>query len=272
MDRVASLAENFGQVVAEFAHSEVLGIPKHVRLKHAILKAIREGYLKPGDQLPPEQEVSRAIGLSLGTVQRALNSLANDRAVTREQGRGTFVSKPELSVDDLWQYRFVERHGGVPLPIRVELLTRRVTFDRQSWHELLGHDKQGYCELSRLVTVNKQLRCLSRFYFRVSRFPTIAKMSKSEIPPNLKRFLAQKLDAATHSVEQIIRPCAFEKEICSLLKIKRSAGMLVQTVGRSVSHEAITFQSFWIPETKYFLEISPGKRPAEFRFGIPEES
>ena len=88
------MEQNFDHVVAEFAQAAEPGVPKHVRLRNAVLAAIRKGYLKPGDQLPPEQEVSRAVGLSLGTVQRALSNLANERALVREQGRGTFIAKP----------------------------------------------------------------------------------------------------------------------------------------------------------------------------------
>jgi DNA-binding GntR family transcriptional regulator len=253
--------QNFRHVVTEFAQASMPGVPKHVRLRNAVLSAIRKGYLRPGDQLPPEQELSKAVGLSLGTVQRALGSLATERALTREQGRGTFISRPELPPDDLWQFRFVERYGGVPLPVSVELLDRRLVRERRPWLDVLGYDERGYCELTRVVTVNKSLRCLSRVYVCISRFPRVMKIQQTRISGNLKRFFAEEFDTPTHAVEQFILPCVLNNEACSLLEIDRgSAGMVVNTIGRSVGQEAITFQALWVPIGEYHLEVTGAAR------------
>ena len=257
-------------ILEEFAVSNSVGAPKHLRLKHAILTAIQKGKLKPGDQLPPEIELSNIVGLSLGTVQRALNGLSSDQVVTREQGRGTFVAKATLARDDLWQYRFVSCFGNDLLPTSVALVSRRITHDRQSWSDILGFDEGGYCELTRLVTVNGDLRCLSKFYVRNTQFPALIKMPLPAIPANLKRLFAQKLKVFTNSVEQYVQACEFDKDICAGLRIKRGFGTALLTVGRTATREAITFQALYIPRTSYLLKMSPGSRPAEFRFGTTE--
>jgi DNA-binding GntR family transcriptional regulator len=264
------LAESIERILAEFLRSEQHGAPKHTRLKQAILKAIGDGVLSPGDRLPAEQDFSKALGLALGTVQRALNSLAHDQAITREQGRGTFVSTPTLRVEDLWEYRFVEKYGASPLPIKIEQIGRQTIAERNPWLDVLGHDHGGYCELTRIVTVNDDLRCLSRIYVRNSRFPEIAKLPKSAVPGNLKKFFAEQLKTPTHSVEQFLGPCRLTPDLCALLKIKPSPGMRLNSIGRTISEEAITFQTLWIPHTEYLLEMSAGKRPrrSDARSGI----
>jgi GntR family transcriptional regulator len=253
--------QNFRHIVAEFSQATVAGLPKHMRLRNAVLSAIRKGYLRPGDQLPPELELSKAVGLSLGTVQRALGSLATERALTREQGRGTFISRPQLPADELWQFRFVERYGDAPLPVSTELLDRQLIRERRPWLDVLGYDERGYCELTRMVVVNKTLRCLSRVYVRIDRFPRIMKVQQSKITGNLKRFLAEEFDTPTHAIEQFMLPCVLDKETCSLLEIARgSAGMMVNTVGRTVTQEPITFQSLAVPNGEYYLEVLAGAR------------
>ena len=255
------MEQSHRHIVAEFAQAAMPGIPKHVRLKQAVLSAIRKGYLKPGDQLPPEQELSKAVGLSLGTVQRALGNLATERALTREQGRGTFISRPDLSPDDVWQFRFIERYGGEPLPVSIELVDRRVVRSRRPWLDVLDADNSGYCELTRFVTVNKSLRCLSRVYVAISRFPKIMRVRESKLTGNLRRFLAEEFNAPTLSVEQFVRPCLFDKETCSLLEVAAgSAGMLTNIIGRSVGREAITLQALWVPEGKYYLQVAASAR------------
>ncbi len=222
-------------------------------------------HLKPGDQLPPEQEVCKAVGLSLGTVQRALGSLANDRTLIREQGRGTFISKPELPLDELWQFRFVRRYGEAPLPVSAELLDRNVVRERQPWLDVLGHDDKGYCEIERLVVVNDDVRCLSRFYVRMSRFPGIMKIAQAKLVGNMKRFLAEQFEAVTNTVEQFATPSALDRKTCALLQVETgSAGMLINSIGRTVSQEAITFQSLWVPAGDYYLELTPAQPPSGF--------
>jgi GntR family transcriptional regulator len=254
------LERNLEHLRAEFAQAEMPDVPKHVRLRNAVLSAIRKGHFRPGDQLPPEQELSKAVGLSLGTVQRALTRLAADRALTREHGRGTFIARAELAAEDLWQFRFVERIGEAPLPVAVQLVDRQLVRGPGPWADVLGHDDKGYCELVRTVTVNSDLRCLSHLYVRMSRFPKIMKTPLSKMSGNLKRALATEFDAPTLSLEQFILPCVFDNEVCSALELKRgSAGMVMNAIGRSVGQEVISFQSLWVPAGRYFIEVSASR-------------
>ena len=250
------LERNLEHLRAEFADAGMPDVPKHVRLRNAVLSAIRKGHFRPGDQLPPEQELSRAVGLSLGTVQRALTRLAADRALTREHGRGTFIARSELPVEGLWQFRFVEKMGAAPLPVNVEFLDRRLVRGPGPWADALGPDEKGYCELTRAITVNTNYRCLGRLYARISRFPKIMKLPQRKMLGNLKKVLADEFDAPTLSLDQFVLPCVFDDDVCASLEIDRgSAGMVVNAIGRSVGREIITFQALSVPAGGYFLEI-----------------
>jgi GntR family transcriptional regulator len=256
------LERNLQHLRAEFAHAETADVPKHVRLRNAVLSAIRKGHFRPGDQLPPEQELSKAVGVSLGTVQRALTRLAADHALTREHGRGTFIARTELPAEELWQFRFVERIGETPLPVIVEFVDRRLVRGPGPWADALGHDEKGYFELTRKLIVNTDYRCLSRLYARVSRFPKLMKLPQGKMLGNLKRVFAE-FGAPTLSLDQFLLPDVFDDEVCAALEIDPgSAGVVVNAVGRSIAQEIISFQSLWSPAGGYLLEISSsGDRP-----------
>jgi GntR family transcriptional regulator len=256
------MEQNLEHLIAEFVRSDMPGMPKHVRLRNAVLSAIRKGYLRPGDQIPPEQEFSRAIGLSLGTVQRALNGLATVKAVTREQGRGTFIAESNLPYDELWQFRFVERIGDAPLPVRADVIERRMVRQRGQWADLLGNDDKGYCEVTRAITVDAKFRCLSRFYVSIARFPKIMKMPESKIAGNLKRVLAEAFDTPTLSLDQYILPCVFDDDVSAQLGVDRgTSGMVIHAVGHSIGQEVISFQSLWVPAGGYLVEMISGGGP-----------
>jgi GntR family transcriptional regulator len=60
---------------------------------------IRDGTLKPGDQLPAEPVLAKQLGISRPTLRAAVSELIADRLLVRRRGVGTFVSisPPHLS-------------------------------------------------------------------------------------------------------------------------------------------------------------------------------
>ncbi len=66
--------------------------PKHHQLTQILREKIANGELKPGDLLPPEEELCVQYGVSRGTVRHALGKLAQAGMISREPGRGTFVN------------------------------------------------------------------------------------------------------------------------------------------------------------------------------------
>lgn len=76
-----------------------------------LLKRISDGMWKPGSALPNEGDLARELGVSVGTVRRALDKLEEDRVITRQHGKGSFVL--DQSREDL-AFRFskiVDRDG-----------------------------------------------------------------------------------------------------------------------------------------------------------------
>lgn len=64
-----------------------------------ILQYIDENKLQVGDQLPTEPKLASQAGVSLVTVRRALQELAAQGVIRREQGRGTFVARPRVRAE-----------------------------------------------------------------------------------------------------------------------------------------------------------------------------
>jgi GntR family transcriptional regulator len=50
-----------------------------------------------GDKVPPERELSAAWGVARMTLRRALDELVGEGLIIREQGRGTFVTRPRMA-------------------------------------------------------------------------------------------------------------------------------------------------------------------------------
>jgi GntR family transcriptional regulator len=67
-------------------------VPLYFQLEQEIKRLLLEGKIKPGEKLPTEVELSELLGISRGTVNRTMQSLANAGILIRERSIGTFIS------------------------------------------------------------------------------------------------------------------------------------------------------------------------------------
>jgi len=80
------------------------------------------GRHRPGERLPPEQELSANLGVSRGTLRTALRRLEESGEIVRRQGSGTYVGRaPSTSLDEglekLVSYSELARRRGVKLEV-----------------------------------------------------------------------------------------------------------------------------------------------------------
>jgi DNA-binding GntR family transcriptional regulator len=80
------------------------------------------GRHRPGERLPPEQELSAHLGISRGTLRTALQRLEDTGEIVRRQGSGTYVGRAAGSALDeglekLVSYRELARRRGVQLEV-----------------------------------------------------------------------------------------------------------------------------------------------------------
>jgi GntR family transcriptional regulator len=73
-----------------------LPVPLYHQLKTVLMTAIDSGKWQPDQQIPNESQLAEMFGVSKITVRQALQDLAQLGYIRREQGRGTFVSKPKF--------------------------------------------------------------------------------------------------------------------------------------------------------------------------------
>lgn len=65
--------------------------PLYLQVKDMLVQRIAVGAWKPGAAIPNEIELSRELGISVGTVRKSLDEMESERLISRRQGRGTFV-------------------------------------------------------------------------------------------------------------------------------------------------------------------------------------
>ncbi|MEP4432420.1 MAG: GntR family transcriptional regulator, partial [Hyphomicrobiales bacterium] len=67
--------------------------PLYAQVKSQLLQRLIDKIWIPGEALPSEQQLANELGVSQGTVRKALDELTDENIVVRRQGRGTFVAE-----------------------------------------------------------------------------------------------------------------------------------------------------------------------------------
>jgi GntR family transcriptional regulator len=82
-------------------------------------RAIQDGVLAPGRELPTEPQLARQLGVSRGTLRQAIAALEQEGLVSRRQGLGTFVVRHTAELRNVLNTNsgvteLIRSCGGVP--------------------------------------------------------------------------------------------------------------------------------------------------------------
>lgn len=138
------------------AFKENSSIPLYRQVKNHILTEIQAGKRKPGEQLKPEMELSREYGVSRVTIRKALEELESEGYLVKQQGKGTFVSRPKLQrkIDYVTSFSMACKYNDmVPtsLVVKSEVQMQGSDPEVERFLELSEDDKILYIQRLRLA-------------------------------------------------------------------------------------------------------------------------
>ncbi len=76
------------------------GLPIYTQIVNQIQSQLANGILKPGDQLPTVRALASELRVNFNTVARAYRILDEERIISTQQGRGTYITEippPEIT-------------------------------------------------------------------------------------------------------------------------------------------------------------------------------
>ena len=111
-------------------YSEAL--PMYYRLQQTLIDKIICQDWKAGMQLPSEREIAATMGISVGTVRKALENMVHKGYLSRIQGKGTFVAENTLDRNNVKYYRLRKSLTDQDTSLRVRTIFRRRRTSRSS--------------------------------------------------------------------------------------------------------------------------------------------
>lgn len=90
--------------------------PLYARVERIVTDRIADRTWPPGHMLPSEMELAAELGVSQGTVRRALDALFRRHVIERRQGRGTFVATHTSERALFHFFHLTDLEGGKAVP------------------------------------------------------------------------------------------------------------------------------------------------------------
>lgn len=244
------------------------GLPKYAQLREAILRAIAKGVLKPGDQLPPDLEIVRDTGLSLGTVHSAMRDLTTEGVIIRDQGRGTFVAeKRKTQLEKPWYASFSKGEGSNDrLPVFVKLISCQRVSAPEGIVRLLNSKTNDFIQIDRLISIGDEFSIYDQFFLNAVQFEGFLSKSINELErTNFKIILRREYNVIIGRLARSIKLTQLPETVCLEIGVPpKTVGLIHQSIAYSQKDNPVFFQKTYIPPNDLIYHM-----PAEG--SIPED-
>ncbi len=238
--------------------------PLHAQIASALVTAITDGRLAPGDRLPPERELAGQFGVNRLTVRQALADLQQRRLIRRRTGRngGTFVADQVIDYDltnfagFTAQARRAGRVASATVLSAVEAVADALTADAL---QLAPGGRVAVVDRLRLADGAPVL--VEHSAFPAARF---AGLLDQPLTGSLYDLLAERYGARpTRAVEQV-EPVAADARTARLLGVPRGRPLLAVTrvafdsAGQPVEYARDVLRGDRARAVMWSFELTPG--------------
>ncbi|WP_054890928.1 MULTISPECIES: GntR family transcriptional regulator [unclassified Pseudomonas] len=91
-------------------------LPRYQQLRDHMVEQIANNRWRPGEAIPTEAALASEFDMSVGTVRKAVDVLVTEGVLERQQGRGTFIRRPQFHSSLFRFFRFESANGERAVP------------------------------------------------------------------------------------------------------------------------------------------------------------
>jgi GntR family transcriptional regulator len=191
--------------------------PLYKQVYDQLIARLAEGYWKPAAALPSEFALADELGVSQGTVRKALNQLVAENILIRRQGKGTYVSEYTQESSMFRFFRYREAGGEYLIPItEIVNIERRTATHREA--SKLNLDKQlELVQVTRIRSINGKPAIFERVLQPLAIFPGIDK--ERELPNSLYTLYQEKYNISIVEVQDELQAVSLPADIAAYLNL-----------------------------------------------------
>src|SRR4051794_21799107 len=175
---------------ASAAHASLGYRPLYRQVKELLMKRLGDGSWAPGQLLPSEPEIAAGLGVSPGTVRKALDEMSSESLLVRRQGRGTFVASHDEERILFQFFRMVSDSGERRFPQSRVISVSVAKADRRAATRLGIAPKESVVTIERVRSLDGRPCIHEHIVLPRALFPGIERLK--DLPNNLYALYATK--------------------------------------------------------------------------------
>jgi GntR family transcriptional regulator len=217
-------------------------IPLYYQLKEIVLNEILNGKLEAGDCLPTENEFMSSYQISRATVRQAMTELVNENYLTRQKGKGTFVSKPKITQQYINRVEtYKEQMNKIGMNPTTEVIIFQITKANLAIGKELGLAKGAkIIELVRLRLIDAEPIVVAKTYMPYEICAFVLEHNMQE--ESLYQILAEHSETRITKVKRTIEAVVAGESIAKRLKIMRGdAIQIIRTSAVNSKEQVIEY-------------------------------
>ena len=197
--------------------------PLYRQVRDVLVKRIAEGVWQAGQALPSEPEIAADLGVSQGTVRKALDEMTAENLLVRRQGRGTFVARHDEE-RILFQFFKLVRDDGVRRFPESRVLDVRLVRASSEARERLGlADGDKVVRIERVRSLAGVACIAEGLVLPEKLFPGI---DNRELPNNLYELYASEFGVTVARASERLKAIAATPRVARHLGVPASAPLL----------------------------------------------
>jgi GntR family transcriptional regulator len=180
--------------------------PLYAQVKGLILQRIIDGDWKPDEVLPSEFKLAYLFGVSQGTVRKALNDLAAENVVIRQQGKGTLVAANNPQRELFHFIQMTDQEGARQLPTSSRVLScKRQRASEDDLARLKLRLGAKVIQIERVRTLGEKTAIAESIAVSARLFPGLEAGGGVNVPHALYQHYQDGYAVSVHRVEEALR-------------------------------------------------------------------
>ena len=229
--------------------------PLYLQLKQLILDDINRGKYQNGQQLPTEAELCERYGVSRITTRRAISDLVEEGILSRQQGKGTFVTNAKIKNELVKVGGFSEFsvETGKPHKSRV-LSTSIIQADGNHADKLKVDVGDSLLRVERLLYVADDPLIIETTHYPCKRFPGFEKLIGESV--STYALLKDRYNTEPMSHEKLINVVFARKDEAELLDVDLGSTLYeVEKIAFDANDVPIHTSVLLLPTNKVTLSV-----------------
>lgn len=209
----------------------------YMQIKDLLVTRIGKGDWSPGSIIPSEINLAQELGVSQGTVRKAITELVENNVLTRKQGRGTFVSTHDPDRSLFHFFHIADSKGHKAMPDSSVLHCRLKQASRKEATKLQLKIGTNIVRIERVRKFSSKPTMIETITLPAKPFGNLANNGNIELPNTLYELYEKQYGITIHSADEQLRAIAASRHDASLLNLQVGTPLLeIERVARTLDN------------------------------------